>query len=317
MRLYLLLFTFLITTFSLNSLNLTIREKVVVDKNIIKLSDIIKEPLKSPLKEIVIKEVGSRPELISADKILETLFAHNVTGVNLIGSQTVIYQSSYLAKRERERRRSRKYPALGLLEEHLANILNEKQLEMELKVLSITPSLDLKRVVNGYRWELGKLEEGLKDLTELKRVELMYQGESYAVNLEVKIRADVWFSKEALSRNSLLDPDLFYTRNVEITDFSNPGSLVFDLKEAANSKLKKNMSSGRILRWSDLEKIPTIVKGEQLKLVINKSSVQVIIPCVSLEEGFLNEKLKVRQRNGSDMYGILKYKDGEYYVEAL
>jgi flagella basal body P-ring formation protein FlgA len=57
------------------------------------------------------------------------------------------------------------------------------------------------------------------------------------------------------------------------------------------------------------------MKNESVKVIYKKNNFQVTLNSTALQDGFENEKLKVRLSNNKELTGILKVTDGEKYVE--
>ncbi|HOV15833.1 MAG TPA: flagella basal body P-ring formation protein FlgA, partial [Spirochaetota bacterium] len=107
----------------------------------------------------------------------------------------------------------------------------------------------------------------------------------------------------------------FIKKYLDISIFKESDSIVFDIDKVPNSKFIKSIGTGEVLKWTNIKKIPLVVKEEDLKLKIIRNSITVEINCKSMQDGYENEKIKIKLSNGRERMGLLKKDNGEIYVE--
>ena len=315
MKKVIFLFILFLFEFSIYSLDITLKEKVfVIDKNLY-LKDIVFEKLPSNLENIIIYNKYNFKNRIKNNELLKLLISQNVNNINLSGKETFIEIVEDGDVTEDRVEENEKETPIAFLEEYLSNYVDKERFKIKITLIKTEPQIDLNNFDSVYNWEINKLNYGLKDIANLKRIPLIVGDKKYFVNIDVNIFADVWISKQSFLKDDFLKKDEFYTKNLDITAYKEIDNLVFEIIKAENTKFIAGIGTGEILRWNVLKKIPSIIKDENLKLIIKRKNIEVTIPCVSLSDAYENEKIKVKLINGKEKIGILRKNNGELYVE--
>ncbi|HQJ05880.1 MAG TPA: flagella basal body P-ring formation protein FlgA, partial [Spirochaetota bacterium] len=201
------------------------------------------------------------------------------------------------------------------LENYLADYIDSPNMKLSVSINKVSKNFDLNSIKGDYKWEIDKLKKGLADIINLKKVFINADKSRYLVELEVSVIADVYISKKSFVSGDYINKDLFIKKTVDIAAYSNGEQLVFDINKADKSKFVKDFGAGEVLRWSSIKKIPLVVKGEELKVVIKKNRTTVTIFCESMQDAYENEKIRVKLANKKEKIGILRERDGDKYVE--
>lgn len=309
---------FTIATFSLFSINITMKESVVIDKNSITLQDIANEDISETKYDIVLAENIEKNFILTNKEALTKLMENNIFDASIFGKQTVIVlKRSELSGQEyiNDKADETKISPVKFLENYLADYIDSPNMKLSISIGKVSKNFDLNSIKGDYKWEIDKLKKGLFDIINLKKVFINVDKARYLVELEVSVITDVYISKKSFVNGDYINKDFFIKKSVDIATYSNGELLVFDINKADKSKFIKDFGAGEVLRWSAIKKIPLIVKGEELKIVIKKNRLTVTIPCESMQDAYENEKIKVKLSNKKEKIGILKERDGDKYVE--
>ena len=175
-------------------------------------------------------------------------------------------------------------------------------------IKNINPALNIDELKNDFNWEYPKINNILTDINKIKNIQLFSNNQKYNVNVDIKIFAGVWSALNTVLKNESLITDSFSKTYTEITNFKNIDDIVFDPIKAKNSMFTTTLNKGEVLRWSNLKKTPVIKKGDFIKYVLRRGDIEVIINCIASQDGFENEKMKVKLANGKELSGILEMK---------
>ena len=204
---------------------------------------------------------------------------------------------------------------INFLINYLSSLIDKEKFKIDVNVVKTEPKIDLETINTNFNWELGKFNNGLKDIIELKKAILFIDKKKHNVTLDINIFTDVYMSKKSFLENDFFSRDNFIKKYLDISIFKDSDSIVFDIDKVSNSKFVKSIGTGEVLKWTNIKKIPLIVKDEDLKLKIERNSITVEINCKSMQDGYENEKIKIKLSNGRERIGLLKKSDGEVYVE--
>lgn len=307
-----------IVTFSLFSINITMKENIVIDKNSLTLQDIANEDISDTKYDIVLAEKIEKNFILSNKDALTKLVENNIFDASIFGKQTVIAlkknQLKYNESASDKVSETVTTP-VKFLENYLSDYIDSPNMKLSISINKVSKNFDLNGIKGDYKWEIDKLKKGLSDIINLKKVFINVDKARYLVELEVSVITDIFISKKSFISGDYINKDFFIKKSVDIATYSNGELLVFDINKADKSKFVKDFGAGEVLRWSALKKIPLVVKGEELKIIINKNRTTITIPCESMQDAYENEKIKVKLANKKEKIGILKERDGDRYVE--
>jgi flagella basal body P-ring formation protein FlgA len=313
-----IIFIFILT--SVFSLRLSLKDEVIIYKNNLKISDLIKENVSDDIGKIEIGEIKFFPYKLKNNDILKKFFENGFFDITLSGEESIIYLLNEDSKKyldENQQVESKIQNPIDFLEEYLSKYIDKNKFKIKINLTKIEPFLDIENLNEEYKWELNKMKFGLKDIADLKKLDLNVGKRKYDVNIDVNIYADVFFSKQSFLKDDIVYPVHFIAKNIDITAFRDAEQLVFDVEKASNSKFITNIGTGEVLKWSVLKKIPLVVRDQGLKIKIDKAGMNISINCVAVSDAYENEKIKVKLNNGKEKIGVLRKNNGECYVELL
>ncbi|HOJ63482.1 MAG TPA: flagellar basal body P-ring formation chaperone FlgA [Spirochaetota bacterium] len=303
------LFLVFITPY-LFSLNITLKEKIFITESIVYLKDIVKENIDTPIDTIYFK-IEKTPFFINSDTILKELNKNGIFDVNIIGSGTIV---TILKKEEIIEEGSNKKNAIKFLEDYLSQYVDSK-FKISIDVKKVEPDIDIFNLEKDFNWEIEKFEKGLKDILNLKKVFLIIDNKKYTVNLNVHIYTNIYISKRHFLKNDILKADSFTIKYVDISTYIEPDNIIFDIEKAENLKFVNSIGAGEVLRWKDLIKMPLVVKDENCKAILKKKNFEITLLVTALTDGYENQKIKIKIKNGKELVGTLRNNNGEIYVE--
>ncbi|MCG8572962.1 MAG: flagellar basal body P-ring formation chaperone FlgA [Spirochaetes bacterium] len=312
-NLYLLVEIFLIS-FIICPVTLTLSNRVVLNSRYIYLQDIVEENLPPSVKNIPIIKLNGKTQIISGKKILSILYSHQMTDVSIVGQDVKVYHKDYQPEKIKNSFFLSSDP-ISDLERKINSYLDDAVYEFQITNYKMVPEINLKEISQDYQWKMNPLVKGLPDILKLKNLTLQYQNQNYQVQIESVITGNVWFAQQSLKTNTTIAEEQFYYRKLDIKQFKDSATLVMDIEQAKNSQVIKNLKNGQVLRWSDLKKMPIVKRGENLSIKMHRPHFDITIPCQALEDGNLNEKIKVKLPNGKVMLGTVKKEQGALYVE--
>lgn len=307
-----------ILTFSLFSINITMKESVVIDKDFVTLKDVANEDISDTKYDIVLAENIEKNFILSNKDALTKLVENNIFDASIFGKQTVIAlkknQLKYNESASDKVSETVTTP-VKFLENYLSDYIDSPNMKLSISINKVSKNFDLNSIKGDYKWEIDKLKKGLSDIINLKKVFINVDKARYLVELEVSVVTDIFISKKSFISGDYINKDFFIKKSVDIATYSDGDLLVFDINKADKSKFVKDFGAGEVLRWSGIKKIPLVVKGEELKIIIKKNRTTITIPCESMQDAYENEKIKVKLANKKEKIGILKERDGDRYVE--
>ncbi len=305
-RLLFIIFCFTLT--NLNSLEIFIKDKVVVNNRDVLFKDIVSGVLPKELENIVIAKLTSPSMQLKNNDILNEVFRRGFYDITLSGKETVVYyKDSYVNKK--------KYKDVTLpLQEHIANLL-DPNFNVRVSIKEITPYIDITKLEDDFIWEIEKFNKGLKDIAALNSATLKIGENKYRALLDLSIFANVIVTKKNFGADELVDKLDIYKKNLDITNFKDIDSLVLGFSNLDDYKFKSMVRTGELVRWDSLKKIPIVQKGDVLKIVYNKNGFEVVLTGTALKDGYKDEKIRVKLFDGKERSGFLRKSNGDIYVE--
>jgi flagella basal body P-ring formation protein FlgA len=315
------IFIGLMLIFSLNilsSIELSLKESSVVNNDEVRLIDVVNEKIPENIGNILLTKNKKFPIKIKNDNVMKILFENNFTNIILSGKETIVYKNISLNEdTSTDIQETNLNSPLTFLENYLSKYIDKNNFKIKVTLVKIEPFIDLDKVNENYKWEINKLKFGLKDISNLKKIDLTIGDKKYNTTINVNINSNIWFSKQSFLKDDYFKKDSFYSKNVDITVFNDLEYLIFDINKALDTKFINSIGTGEALRWNVLKKIPLVIKDQNLKIVINKNNLKIEVNCISLSDSFENEKIKVKLQNGREKMGTLRRNNGECYVELL
>lgn len=320
-RYFFSIFYYLIA-FQLLGLTLTLKEEVVTGTREITLQSVVEEKVDPSFGEIIIKELKKSKDMITSLEILDVLYKNEIRSVNLIGYGTVIMTEEYIKENRPEQKNTKNEGLknsgpIAVLEEHFLSFLDSSLFKVGINPRSVSPQVSLDTIKDDYTWEFKKLSYGLKDMENIKELDLVHKGRRYRVKFDLHIYATIYLTGQNVQKGLLVDPGYFYKKDIDITAFRNIDSLVFDINKVQNTKVISSLGTGHILRWSDIEKIPALINGEKTDIKVVNSDFSIVLKGTVMQKGFLNEKVRVKLDNGNILHGIVKSQGEDFYVEVM
>lgn len=307
-------FSFLTPVFGLK---LSLRENVTVFEKKARVSDLIFEKYEDKILDIVVVELQKNFYRLTSGELISKLIENGYKDISVSGKETLICycEESDLNDEKSDGAKIDLFNPTDYLSDYLASLIDKDNFKIKINVLRTEPKIDLENVKSDFNWSLGKFNDGLKDIIELKKAILFIEKKKYTVYLDVNIFGDVYISKKSFLENDFFNKDNFIRKNIDISIFKDSDTIVFDIDKVTNSRFVKAIGAGEVLKRTNIKKIPLVVKDEDLKLKIKRSNIAVEIKCKSLQDGYENEKIKIKLDNGREKIGLLRKDNGEIYVE--
>ncbi len=298
---------------------LVLKENIVTNNSKVMLQDIILNKLPPDIPNTLIIDLKKSNINISANKILEILFSNSIYNINLIGEYTQINLENDIQNEENAivELNSEKKDPLGYLEEYFESFFENNNFTFQIDLLKIEPEMNIKMIKNDYKWELNKSYYNLNELKKIKNIPLIIDGNKYQTTLSIKIFSNIWTAKQAFNKNDSLKEEGFLLNYIDITKLDNIDAIVFDINRAKYSTFISNINTGEILKWTQLKTKPSVTKGESIKAILKKNPFEIILPCIVINDGHEDDKIKVKLINGKEIFGILRNNKGEVYLEIL
>ncbi len=310
-------FLFLFSFFTpIYGLELSLRERVVTSHTTVKVSDLIYENVKDSIGDITIVTLDRDSYKLKSEALLAKLLENGINDITISGKESLIYLIDDNAYKDNtDSDIDPPNTPVTFLKEYLSNLVDKEKFKIDVNITKVEPKIDLENVKSKWNWELGKFQNGLKDIVLLKKATLVIDKKKYNVTLETNVFTDVFISKKSFLDGDFFNRDNFLKKHLDISIFKDSETIVFDIDKVANSRFVKSIGTGEVLKWTNIKKIPLVVKDEELKLKIVRNNITVLINCKSMNDGYENEKIKVKLQNGREKVGLLKKENGEVYVE--
>jgi len=305
-RILFLIFCFIIT--NLNSLEISIKDKVIVNNRDVLFKDIVNGMLPKDLENILITRLNSPSQQLKNNDILNEIMKRGFYDITLSGKEIIIYYNDFNLNKK-------KYKDIILpLQEHISNLL-DPNFNIKVSVKNISPYIDITKIEDNFVWEIEKFNKGLKDISNLRSGILKIGDNKYNADLDLSIYANVIVAKKSFIPDELVDKLDIYSKNIDITNFKDVESLVLGFSNLDDYKFKNMVKTGELIRWENLKKVPIVQKGDNLKIVYNKNGFEIVVSGTALKDGYKDEKIRVKLFDGRERSGFLRKNDGSIYVE--
>ena len=309
-----LLIIFSFSSFSAETIKL--KERIYTEEKSVFLCDLIENRDNFIiLKNIVLKDIVSFPHKITTDEIINILFDNNIFNIAIIGESCTIYNQQTNTADFVGEIYSHHSP-ISDLENHLFSFINNNNISLKIKLIKTEPQINLENINTDYSWDFPKATYNINEIQKLNKLPVFINNKKYTIFFETELSGGVWIAKQHLFKNDFLNKGGFKYKIVDFSKEKKISSLVFDINQAINTKLINNINIGDVLYWDNLKKNPLIQKGELTKLILKKNNFEIILPCTALNDGYENERIKIRLTNGREILGKLrKEANGVNYVE--
>lgn len=312
----LVLFTFLFVLFTFNytySLTLTLKDRIYTESADIKLQDIIVENLPKNLADIALGYTDKKAK-IDSNFIMNKLYKLGIFDIIVNGNYSIID----IKNNNQEIIKKINYTVnkpLDILKNTLSKYIDNKQLELSIEVIKSTPEIDIESINDNFYWEIKKIQYGLKDFENKQVFTLQYNEKPYKIETLIHLKGFTYISNTPLKKGYLFDPDSFEQKYIDISIIDNFSELIFDINSIKKSEIVKNISSGEFLRYNHIKRITDVYKGTRLPIVYKNDNMELRMQGKALKSGFINENIEILTDRNRKERGIIKYNDGEYYVE--
>lgn len=125
----------------------------------------------------------------------------------------------------------------------------------------------------------------------------------------------VYVAKKKIEKNSLLDPNDFAIKKIKISNEKIIKNFVLNLSDTNEYVTKTTINPGSILYWQHLEKKKALLKGDPVIFFYENALFSIKQEAILLTNGYLNETIKIKLKNGKTMNAILKKIDGVLYAK--
>jgi flagella basal body P-ring formation protein FlgA len=300
--------------FSQTPMEISLKDRINTDEKTIVLSEIINETIPPDIGNIKITELNYFPYRLKNDLIMSKLIEKGYKDIILSGKEILIYKNNIEKTADLETNVKITDP-IKFLENYLSSFIDKNLYQIKVNVTGTEPSIDITSIKDDFTWEFDRMNYGLKDIADLKKLVLKTNDKKYNISININIFSRVWISKKSFQKDENLAAISFYMKNVDITAYKNPESIISDINSAADMRFTENIGTGEVLRWNQLKKNPLIIKDQNLKIIITDKNLELSVNCTASGDGYLNEKIKVKLVNGKEKIGMLRKNSGGFYVE--
>lgn len=127
------------------------------------------------------------------------------------------------------------------------------------------------------------------------RVEIFRDGamiDKGAVSLDVRLSADLLVPIRNIKRHEKLHPEMFTVKRFDIT--TRTERMLAEVEHMTGCRAKQNLTAGRYVPLSRLEKIPDIENGAQIAIIGGSSLLEIRVKGVALQNGNIGESIRVK-----------------------
>lgn len=270
-----------------------LKDKVVVFGPVVtlgELADIIcnDEELKKSLSEaeILVSPPPLKVRIINYLYIINRLKQNhlNADKIKISGNNEIIISTDVKEIPENEIVRF----VENYLNEKLSYKPENREIKIDMKIGNIiAPSKELRLKV--IEKKIGMTKGSFRIGVGIYNGEKLYR--SIVVPVEVRTFEDVVVAKENIKAGSVIKRDDLIFKREETTTFGN--DIIYNLDDAVGKKTKTSIGKEGILKGNLLENPPVIEKGKFISITVFKGNVVVTAPGKALEDGHINEFIKV------------------------
>ncbi len=129
--------------------------------------------------------------------------------------------------------------------------------------------------------------------TRLCWVDIATNGQKRSLGITVKIETveKCPIAINDIRSRTLINDELIEWRPVSTAGFGS--TRIPDKEELYNLRTKVNIRAGTVLSMNRLSKVPAIDVGDYLDIVSRSNSVEIIAPGKALQDGFIDQKIRV------------------------
>lgn len=305
----------LLVSFTVFAETFSLRDRITVAAGSdIYLSDVVFENVPAD-RDLCIKSNNYESDRITISRIIECFVNNDIYDITVFGTDCYVCVENNAKDMSFGMRKDMSFdsdsftcdavniPPTRMLNNYLSNYV-DNNIDLKISVQKVVPPIELDEV-SDYKWELNKIKTSLSDIVNLKRLGIIINDKRYTVFVNVQAYADVYIANKPHYAGECLSQSNWLKKNVDISLYKDCVGIVTDIGKAVNSFLKENVNVGDVLRWSSVNQIPFVYKGESLTAINNQGNIKLSLPCTALKDSYINEKIKVKLYNGNEIVGIL------------
>jgi flagella basal body P-ring formation protein FlgA len=119
------------------------------------------------------------------------------------------------------------------------------------------------------------------------------KGESKSfISLKVKLYKSVFVALQTIKAKTDLSESMFETRTIDITAIK--GAPVENMETVSSMRSKSRIAPGEVLTEEEIEKIPVIFSGDEVKAEKNVGAVSINVSAFAREDGNIGDNIKIR-----------------------
>jgi len=150
-------------------------------------------------------------------------------------------------------------------------------------------------------------------------VDIFLQGKHYQsvpVWFRVKLVRDVLVASKDLQKGDVFGANDAVLSARDVAKLG--GDTVAIVSEIEGMRLKQSIASGREIVRQNLEKMPDVIRGANVKVLAKVGAISIETVAVALEDGFVGDNIDVQNRGGDEKYkalvvGNMRVEVGEGY----
>lgn len=314
---------FLLITTTLFCNEIRLRTNVVVNQNAVYLRDITEGC--PEYGDILLYPNPRFPLTITNDNLTELLIRNGLRGFLITGNESRIVRSRIINEstsstpssisNETANPEIPHIPLSDFIAAYFRRMIDSELITISVSINNSIPATDTSRIFPGDTLETERIEYGLKEIGELREIKLIRNGETHKLRLSVDLYGSVFVARKLIRRGLPVDTDDFIVRTIDITALTNPNTVVLTELYNHRHKTLRNINTGDILRWTNIEKLPIIATGDTVDTVFNMNGIRITQPATIENSVFEPGPVSVKLTNGRVISGTLIREEDRLYVK--
>lgn len=132
------------------------------------------------------------------------------------------------------------------------------------------------------------------------------------IPFKIKIQKEVVVTNRDIPPNSILKEDDLITVSRDVEDFN---QILSEINQAVGKLTNRRISKGDIIRKNDLQQPQIVKRGQNVNIEVISGSVKIYSTGVSLQDGSVGDKVRVRRENDNTKSTIEATVVGENLVQ--
>ncbi len=130
---------------------------------------------------------------------------------------------------------------------------------------------------------------------------------SFPLWFDVKAFADVVVASRNIKAGQMLTENLITIQKHDVSLYENP---VIKDKSLTNLRVKRSIKSGEVITFSLLEKLPPVYRGQNVKVISTHGNITIFVAGSSLDDGKVGQIVRVKRRGANKPFKAIVEKQG-------